>query len=316
MGRYLILRLVGIVPTVLLLVLFVVVLIRLLPGNAVDVMLAEQAQADDVSRQELEARLGLDTPMAVAYGEYALGLFRGDLGKSLWSRQPVTDIIVRRLGVTLELTFLGLLFTTAVGVPVGVVSAIWQNTWLDYLVRGLSVLGLSVPNFAIATMVIVLPALWWGWSPPLIYVPMNAGLWDHLSQFFVPALVLSLSLIATVARMTRSMMLEVLRLDYVRTARAKGLGERTVIYRHALRNALIPVVSILGVQIAFLLSGSVIIENVFALPGIGRTLIQSISIRDYPLVQGITVVTGLLVILVNLLIDLSYVVIDPRVKVG
>jgi peptide/nickel transport system permease protein len=316
MMAYLVARVLAIIPTMLVLLFFVVLLVRLLPGNAVDIILQEQVKARDTSRRELERRLGLDKPVPLQYLDYTLGALRGDLGRSVWSREPVMDIIRSRIGVTLELGLLTLAFGSVLGILVGVVSAVMQNSPLDFLLRGLSILGLSVPNFALATLVIVLPTLWWGWSPSIIYTPPSAGLWDHISQFFTPAILLGVGLSAGLMRITRTQMLEVLRQDYIRTARAKGLGGRSVVLRHALQNALIPVVTVLGLQVAFILSGSVLIEQVFALPGMGRTLIGAISTRDYPLVQGITVVSGLFVILVNLVVDLSYGVLDPRVRHG
>lgn len=316
MGRYVISRVVGMIPTVLVLLLFVVVLIRLLPGDAIDLMLQDQVKAGGVERDEIERRLGLDRPIPEEYVRYSLNVFRGDLGRSVWTRESVRDTITSRIGVTLELSALAMIVAAAIGISIGVISAIKQNSVLDYSLRSISILGLSIPNFALATLVIVLPTIWWGWSPSLIYTPPSEGLWAHVSQFFVPAAVLGLSLGATLMRITRTMMLEVMRLDYIRTARAKGLGGRVIVVRHALRNALIPVVSLLGVQAAFLLSGVVVIESVFALPGIGRTLIDAIATRDYPVVQGIAVVAGLLVIAINLLVDISYGTLDPRAKVA
>lgn len=316
MGRYVSSRVIGMAPTVLVLLMFVVVLVRLLPGNAIDLMLADSVKASGATRTEMEKRLGLDRPLPLEFLNYAGGVVRGDLGRSVWSREPVMQVIRTRIGVTLELAAMAMIVATITGITIGVLSAIRQNSIIDYVLRSFSILGLSIPNFALATMVIVLPTIWWGWSPSLIYTPPSGGLWRHVSQFFIPSLVLGLSLSATLMRITRTMMLEVMRLDYIRTARAKGLSGRTVILRHALRNAMIPVISLLGIQAAFLLSGVVIIESVFALPGIGRTLTQAIASRDYPVVQGIAVVTGLLVILINLMVDLSYGVLDPRVKVG
>jgi peptide/nickel transport system permease protein len=314
MLRYLFARLIAIIPTMLVLLLFVVILVRLLPGNAVDIMLQEQVRAGDTSREELERRLGLDQPVPVQFVEYTLGALRGDLGESVWSRQPVSEIILERVGVSLELGILALWFGTTTGIFIGIVSAVLRNSWPDYALRSLSILGLSIPNFALATLVIVLPTIWWGWSPPIIYTPLRDGVWPHVSQFIVPAILLGFGLSAGLMRITRTQMLEVMRMDYIRTARAKGLAGRSVIVRHALQNALIPVVTVLGLQVAFLLSGAVLLENIFSLPGMGRTLIGAISTRDYPVVQGITVVSGLFVILVNLLVDLSYGVLDPRIR--
>lgn len=314
MGRYFINRLIAIIPTVLVLLFFVVMLIRLLPGNAVDAMLTERVQARDSSRQELEKRLGLDKPLVLQYADYTLGVFRGDLGQSIWSRQPVSEIVADSIGVTVELGLMALILGSFTGILIGTISAVLQNQWPDYLLRSISILGLSIPNFALATMAIVLPTVWWGWSPSIIYTPPSAGLWPHLTQFFTPAILLAIGLSAGLMRITRTQMLEVMRMDYVRTARAKGLASRAIIIRHALKNALIPVVTVLGLQVAFLLSGSVLLENIFSLPGMGRVMIGAIGTRDYPVVQGITVISGLFVILVNLAVDLSYGFLDPRVR--
>lgn len=314
MGRYFISRLIAIIPTVLVLLFFVVTLVRLLPGNAVDAMLSERVQARNSSRDELEKRLGLDQPLVVQYAKYTAGVVRGDLGNSLWSRQPVSEIVAASIGITVELGLLALVLGSISGIVIGTISAVLQNQWPDYLLRSISILGLSIPNFALATMAIVLPTVWWGWSPSIIYTPPSEGIWPHLTQFFTPAILLAIGLSAGLMRITRTQMLEVMRMDYVRTARAKGLAGSVIIIRHALKNALIPVVTVLGLQVAFLLSGSVLLENIFSLPGMGRVMIGAIGQRDYPVVQGITVISGLFVILVNLAVDLSYGLLDPRVR--
>lgn len=315
MGTYVVGRLLAIIPTVLLLVLFVVVLTRLLPGDAVDILLAERGAGDaEVDRSELEERLGLDKSLPEDYISYVSGLARGDLGRSMWTREPILDQAVEWIGVTMELGVLALIVGSVVGIAIGIVSASFQNNPIDLLLRSVAILGLSVPNFALGTAVIVLPVIWWGWSPPLIYRPVADGIWPHVSQFFVPALVLGFGLSATLMRITRTMMLEVLRMDYIRTARAKGLNGQAVVLRHGLRNALIPVVSLLGVQVAFVLSGAVVIENIFGLPGIGRAIVTAINTRDYTMIQGLTVISGLIVIVANLAVDVSYGVIDPRTR--
>lgn len=316
MANYIMARVLAIIPTILLLLFVVVVLLRLLPGNAVDILLAEQAGGDKVSHDQLEARLGLDKSLPEAYIDYTGNVLKGDLGNSLWSRKPVTEIVQDKLGVTLELAIMSLVIGTIVGISIGVISAVSQNSPLDYILRSVAVLGLSVPNFALATLIIVLPTLWWGWSPPLTYTPIGDGLWTHISQFFTPAAILGIGVATVLMRLTRTTMLEVLRQDYIRTARSKGLTGRTVVLAHGLRNAMIPVVSLLGLQVAFLISGSVLLEQIFGLPGIGRELIASVSTRDYPVIQGITVVAGAWVIIVNLLVDISYGLLDPRIRVG
>ena len=314
MRNYIIARVLAIVPTTMVLILFVVVLIRLLPGDAIDVLLEEQVRLDDVSRGELEARLGLDKSLPEEFVRYTLGTLQGDLGNSIFTEESVTSLIRKRIGVTMTMSVIALVIGASSGVLIGIISAVKRNSILDYFLRSVSIAGLSVPSFAIATAVIVFPTIWWKWSPPVIYTPPGDGLWPYTAQFFTPAIILALFLSASLMRLTRTMMLEVLRQDYITTARAKGLRDSKVVIRHALRNALIPVVSLLGIQVAFLLSGTVILESIFSLPGLGRTLIGALSARDYPVVQGLTVVSGLLVIMVNLLVDVSYGVLDPRTR--
>jgi peptide/nickel transport system permease protein len=315
MTKYIFARLLATLPTVLLLLFFVVVLIRLLPGDAVDVLLAESGgRAETADYEEIERSMGLDKSIPEEFFAYTIGLLRGDLGTSLWSRSPVLDTIASSIVVTLELTILSLVVGVLVGVGVGIISAARRGSILDYCLRSVSVSGLTIPNFALATMVIVFPTLWWSWSPPLTYTPLKDGLWPHIYQFITPGLILGFGLSASLMRLTRTSMLETLGQDYIRTARAKGLRWERVVLRHALRNSLIPVVSLLGLQIGALLSGAVLLEQIFGLPGMGRELVTALNTRDYPMIQGIAVVSGLMVIVVNLLVDISYVLIDPRVR--
>ncbi len=322
MRQYLIKRILAIIPTMLVLLFMVVGLLRLLPSDAVDVLLAEaatqggSAELSRTDREAIERRLGLDKPIHEEYVEYTLNALRGDLGTSIWSERAVTDMVRAALPVTIFLAILALVWGILVGVGIGIFSAVWQNSPMDLLLRGISILGLSIPNFALATFVIVMPTLWWNWSPPVFYSSFSTDdVWGYFAQYVTPALVLGLALSAAIMRLTRTMMLEVLRQDFVRTARAKGLPERRVVLGHALRNALIPVVSLLGLQVAFLLSGTVIIEAVFGLPGMGRLLISALNERNYPIVQGVTVMAGMIVILTNLTVDLSYGYLNPRVRV-
>jgi len=221
-----------------------------------------------------------------------------------------------RLPATVEIGVLSILIGSVVGIFVGAVSAVKQDSALDYTLRSVSTLGISVPNFAIATAVVVLPALWWGITPNLRYVRFTEAPWDHVKIIILPSLVLALGLSTSLMRISRTTMLEVMRQDYIRTARAKGIKESKVIVSHAMKNAMIPVVTLLGLQIAFLLSGSVITETVFAIPGVGRLLVASIASRDYPVVQGIVVMIALFVMFTNLVIDVSYAWLDPRIKYG
>jgi peptide/nickel transport system permease protein len=313
-GAYIIRRLLALLPTVMLLLFLVVLMISMIPGDIIDLMLEEKSTVNPENRAILEEKLGLDDPLVIRYFKYLGGLARGDLGESLWTEKSVTSLIAPRIWPTMEIGLVSIGLGAVMGIVIGVISAIRQDSFADYFLRGFATLGNSVPNFALATAVIVLPALWWGRTPNLRYVTLTEDPIGHLKILILPAIILSTGLATTLMRLTRTMMLEVLRQDYVRTARAKGLREWEVLTRHAMKNALIPVVTVLGLQIAFLLSGSVITESVFAIPGVGRLLINSIQNRDYPIVQAIVVMIGLFVIVTNLIIDVSYAWLDPRIK--
>ena len=322
MTKYIIARLAGIIPTTLLLLLAVVVLVRLLPGSAIDALEAQAAVTgtsgmSSEARAGLERRLGLDKPLPLQYAHYTWNAAQINLGQSVLTGQPVTKMIGRTLPVTLVLGIMALVWATLAGMTIGLISAVIRGTVVDYVLRSISILGLSIPNFALATFVIVMFTVWWKWSPPVTYTSFDgSNLWTYVAQFFAPALVLGLATSAVIMRLTRTQLLEVLGHDYVRTARAKGLPERTAVLRHALPNALIPVVSTLGLEVATLISGAVLIEAIFGLPGMGRMLLTAISQRDYSVIQGIAVVSGMFVIFANLLVDISYGWLNPRVRVG
>jgi len=318
---YIIGRIVAVLPTILMLLFSVVVLVQLLPGDALDVLEAQSVTQgssvtlSDADRSAIEKRLGLDKSLPEEYVSYTFNAFQGDLGKSIWSREPVLDMIGRALPVTLIVSLMALLWATALGIFTGVISAARQGSWLDYVLRSISILGLSIPSFALATSVIVGPTLWWKWSPPVFYTSFTGNnLWTYISQFFTPAFVLGLGLSAIIMRLSRTQLVEVLRQDYIRTARAKGINERGALLRHALPNSLIPVVSQLGLQVGTLLSGAVIIESIFGLPGMGRLLLSAVAERNYPVIQGVTLVSGLFVIVLNLLVDISYGYLNPRLR--
>lgn len=315
MAKYIARRLVGLVPTMLLLLFLVVFLVDLIPGDIVDLMLAERTGSNDVTaRAALESQLGLNKPLPLRYVDYTLNALQGDLGSSLWTQRPVTELIMGRAMASIEIGVLSIILGSFTGVMIGAIAAVRQDGWLDYLLRSVSILGISVPTFAIATAVVVFPAIWWGKAPSLRYVGFTEAPWSHIKIILLPSLVLGLGLSATIMRLTRTTMLEVLRQDYIRTAQAKGVAESGVVFRHALKNAMIPVVTVLGLQVAFLIGGSVIVESVFAIPGIGRLLLSAISNRDYPIVQGVVLVIGVFVMLTNLLVDVSYAWIDPRIR--
>jgi len=312
---YIVRRLLAFVPTLLLLVLAVVIFGRLTPTSAVDIILGED-KASQTSRAQLEARLGLDQPLPITYLNYTGGLLKGDLGKSLYNARPVTRLINERIEVTLVMTAGGLLIGWSVGTLLGILAAVNQNGVLDWGLRGIAVVGLTIPNFALGTAVVLLPAIYFHHPPPVTFISFSKDPIGHLSQFILPCAVLGVGVIGAVTRIVRTQMLEVLRQDYIRTARAKGISAPSVVVRHAVRNGMIPVVVVLGLQIAGVISGSVLIESIFGLPGIGTLAVSAINTKDWPIVQGITVVVGLWTMLVNLLVDISYGFIDPRIKVS
>jgi peptide/nickel transport system permease protein len=307
-------RLLALVPTIFFASVIVFVSVRLIPGSVIDLMLANNPLAVEKDRGAIEAALGLDKPMYVQYFNWVGDIARGDLGRSLWQDTPVTHEILARLPVTLELALLAMLISILLGVPIGVYSAIRQDTAGDYATRSVSILLLAVPSFWLATLVMVFPSIWWGWAPVLQYVPFSKDPVNNLKMLLLPAFILGTGLSALNMRLMRTTMLEVMRQDYIRTAWAKGLNEPLVVIRHALRNALIPVVTLLGLEVAGVIGGSVILEQIFVLPGMGLLLIEAVGTRDYPVITGIFLVVGVCVMLVNLLVDLSYGLLDPKVR--
>jgi peptide/nickel transport system permease protein len=310
--RYVLTRLVIAVPSLLIASLVVFALPRLIPGDAVQLMLEEKAYAKDI--EELRAKLGLNRPIYVQYFEWAGRVIRGDLGESLWTRRHVLEEIGQRLPVTLTLAVLALTFALSIAIPVGVISAARRDSLADFLARSTAILGLSVPNFWLATLLIVLPAIWWGWRPVGDFVELADNPAGFVRQLLLPAVILGIGASAALMRLTRGMLLEVLRQDYVRTAWAKGLTERKVIVKHGLRNAVIPVITLLGTQLPLILGGTVVIETIFGLPGVSRFLFDAINQRDYPVIQGVNLLVVSTVVLVNLGVDVLYGVLDPRIR--
>jgi peptide/nickel transport system permease protein len=312
MQQYVLKRLLLIVPTLLLVSAIVFSLTRLIPGDVVVLMFEEKAYAKDLDA--LRAKLGLDKPLYVQYVTWLGKVAQGDLGESLWTKRPVLEEMVRRLPVSAELGALAIVVALLLALPIGVLSAIRQDTVQDYTARSLAIVGLSVPGFWKATLVIVLPSIWFGWAPPLQFTPYTQSPWQHLSQFIAPAIILGIASGASIMRLTRALMLEVLRQDYIRTAWSKGLRERRVVSKHAFKNAIIPVVTIVGIQIAQIASGTVIMETIFGLPGMGRFLVDAIYQRDYPVVQGVNLLIASIIVCVNLLVDMTYAYLDPRIR--
>jgi len=312
MQRYLIRRVLLGLVALLGLSLLAAGLIRIVPGDFLMAQLAESGNIADLAAAR--AQLGLDRPFLVQYVAWVGGVLRGNLGTSFWSRRPVMQDLLQALPVSVELAVLAMLLSMLVALPVGISGAARRNTAVDYLARTLSFGGLSVPHFWIATLVLLYGSIWFRWVPPLGYIPLRESVAGNLEQFLIPAAILGIHLSARSLRLVRSSMLEVLQEDYIRTAWAKGLAARRVLWGHALRNALIPVLTLMGGQFTYLLSGSVILEDIFSLSGIGRYVVESITHRDYPAVQGAILFTGVVVVAVNLLVDLTYATIDPRIR--
>ncbi len=317
MRTYIIRRVLLLIPTLLILSIIVFLTVRLLPGDVIDAMLTDlQYSAGDMDRERLERMLGLDVPVPIQYARW-IGrlLLQGTLGESLLrGHLTVEEKIIARLSVTLQLGLVAILIGLVIALPVGIYSAVRQDTATDYLGRTIAIIGLATPNFWLALMVMIFPSIWWGWSPPMFVIPFTEDPLGSLGVFVIPGLILGTYYSAATMRMTRTMMLEVLRQDYIRTAWSKGLKERLIVIRHAIKNALIPVVSLIGLQLPVLVGGSVIIENIFNLPGLGQLMVNSLSNRDYPVVSGINLFFGAFIIFNNLFIDLLYAYLDPRIR--
>jgi len=313
-SQYIARRVLLLVPTLIGMSLFIFLMLRLLPGDVVDLMTAGQEQATDDAKRKLREAFGLADPLPLQYIKWMLGLLRGDPGKSLRSGQPIAEALGQALPVTFELTMLAVLIATIVAIPLGVLSASRRDTGADFAGRIAGLIGLSIPSFWLATLTLLFTSLVFSWVPPVSWIPPTIDPLGNLEQMLLPAAALAVQLMAIEMRMTRTTMLEVLGQDYVRTARAKGASERLVTYRHALRNALIPVISVIGFQIGALMGGSAIIEVIFGLNGIGATLIQAIFNRDYPMVQASALFLAAVFVVVNTSVDVLYGYLDPRIK--
>lgn len=312
MLAYAIRRVLLTVPVMLLVATGVFLLLHLTPGDPVGVMLG--SDASESRRLEVRHQLGLDDPLPTQYARWLGRVVRGDLGRSIFLDRPVTVALLERAQPTLLLAVLASLVSIALGLPAGILAARRRGSWLDLGSMGVAMIGISMPTFWLGLNLILIFAVWLRWLPVAGYQPLSSGLWPSLRYLILPALTLGAAQAALLARMTRSMMLETLNQDYVRTARAKGLAERNVVLRHALRNACIPLMTVIGLTFAVLMGGAVVTEQIFNIPGIGRLLIQAIGRRDFPLVQGAVLVIAATYVLINLLVDLLYAVVDPRIR--
>ncbi|OLB43424.1 MAG: glutathione ABC transporter permease GsiC [Candidatus Rokubacteria bacterium 13_2_20CM_2_64_8] len=313
MKQYVLRRIALAIPTLILVSVIVFAMMRLMPGDVVTRMVEGHAYAPTMDA--LRKDLGLDRPVHVQYLEWIGNIVRhGDFGRSYWTRQPIWDEFARRFPVTLELAALTIVVSVVIGIGVGIVSAVRQDSVADYTGRVLSILALSVPYFGLAVVVVVLPSIYFKWTPVWTYVPLTVDPAANLKIMLVPALVFGITRAGPIMRIMRSALLDVLRQDYIRTAWSKGLGERTIVLRHALKNAMIPVISLIGLQMPLYIGGSVIIEAIFRLPGVGLFFFEALSKLDYPVVQSVNLIIAAIVVGLNLVIDLSYAFLDPRIR--
>ena len=313
MRQYVLRRIALAVPTLVLVSVIVFSMMRLMPGDVVLRMVEGHAYAPTV--EALRKELGLDRPAYLQYLEWVGGILtRGDFGTSYWTRQPILEEFFHRFPVTLELAALTILVSVVVGILVGIVSAVRQDSASDYIGRVFAILALSIPYFGLAVLVVVLPSIWFKWTPVWTYVPISASPLENLKIMIVPALVFGVTRAGPIMRIMRSALLEVLRQDYIRTAWSKGLPERVVVLRHALKNAMIPVISLVGLQTPLYIAGSVIMEAIFRLPGVGLFFFDALMRLDYPVVQSVNLIVATLVVGLNLVIDLTYAFLDPRIR--
>lgn len=324
MKKYVLKRILYLIPTVFIVSIIIFIMIRMIPGDIVDLMASDMGMANQMDKAEIEHRLGLDEPLLIQYGRWIgilpneegrfSGIFQGDFGNSLWTGTPIMQSVKDRLPVTLELGILGFIFAHLISIPLGIYSALRRDSVGDMLTRSFAVLCIAVPSFWLATMIIVYPSIWWGYMPSVIWIPFRENPMGNLKMVIIPAMVLGIELSGSTTRLMRTRMIDVLGQDYIRTAWAKGLKERLIILRHALKNSLISVVTMSGMQVASIFGGAVIVEKIFSIPGMGRLILEATNQRDYPVISGLMFFMAIIVMLTNLGVDLLYGVLDPRIS--
>lgn len=312
MLAFIVRRIITTIPVMAFVALFVFSLLYIAPGDPAAVIAGDQASPADVER--IRASLGLDRPYLVRFGEWFFRVLQGDLGTSIFTSLPVTQLIAQRIEPTLSLMVLTLILAVSIAVPLGVVAAWKAGTWIDRAVVGFAVLGFSVPVFVIGYLLAYTFALKLDWVPVQGYTPIAQGLWPWFKNLILPAITLGTVYIALIARITRATMLDVLQQDYIRTARSKGVAQNSILFLHALKNAAVPIITIIGIGVALLIGGAVVTESVFAIPGLGRLTLDAILRRDYPVIQGVVLIFSFVYVLVNLAIDLIYTLVDPRIR--
>ncbi len=315
MQRYIIKRIMAMVPTILGVMVIVFVLMRWLPGDAIEMRYSEEGTfvSEEMLVQE-RARLGLDQPIWRQFVKWIWGIVRLDFGISMWTGRPITYEIKIRLELSLQVAIMATFFATVIAIPLGTIAALKQDTWVDYVIRIFSIAGLATPSFWLGILMILMLLIYFKWLPPMVFTSLWKDPWANLSQLIWPALAVGYRYSATATRMTRSSVLEVMREDYIRTARAKGLWEKVVIIRHAMKNAMLPVITVIGLEFAFLIGGLVVTEQVFNLNGIGKLFVQSIAQRDYTMTQALVIVVAATFIVVNFIVDILYAWLDPRIR--
>ena len=315
MRTYLATRLLLIVPTLLGVASLVFVMMRVIPGDVALLILGgDSAQIDRAQLAAMHRQLGLDEPLLVQFGTWLWGVLHLDLGTSLWTGRPVVEEVLIRLPLSLELALLATMVSVILAIPLGMLAAVRQDSWVDYVVRLISIGGLAIPSFWVGILAILFLVIFFGWGPPLEFTPPWVDPWENFQQLVWPVVTVGYRYAAVTTRMTRSTVLEVLREDYIRTAWAKGLRERAVVIRHALKNAMLPVITLIGTEFAFLIGGLVVTETVFTLNGVGRFVVDAVAHRDYPVVQALVFLIAFGFVIVNLLIDLTYAWFDPRIR--
>ena len=331
MRSYIMRRLGLIIPTLILVTIITFLMVRFVPGSVIDLMISDRMTESgtdiETLRANIRASLGLDVPVHIQYlrwvgilplpedqGGGFHGILEGDLGKSIWTKRVITTEIINRIPISMELGIIAMITGMIVAFPIGIYSAIRQDTIGDYLGRSFAIMCIAIPGFWIATLVFVLPSIWWGWSPAVEYFPITKNFGANIVQFLIPGVIMGTASAGGTMRMTRTMMLEVLRQDYIKTAWSKGLRERSVIIRHAMKNAMIPVITIMGGQIPALIGGNVIMEQIFCLPGVGRYMLDALNQRDYSIISGCNLMMATLLLVVILMVDLSYAWLDPRIR--
>lgn len=312
MGSYILKRILSLIPVLFVVSIVIFMIVHLTPGDPAAVMLGEEATAEQIS--ELREQLGLNLPIYEQYVQWVFGVMKGDLGTSFFMKEPVTQAIFEHLKPTVSLAILAQIVALVIAIPVGIIAATRRGTLADSSIMGFSLLGMSVPSFLLGLLLILLFGVQLGWLPVAGYKPLSAGVWDHLKYLIMPAISLGSIQAALIARMTRTSMLDVLNTNYIKTATAKGVKKRNIVYRHALRNAFLPVLTVIGQSFGTLIAGAVVTETIFNIPGIGQLIINSVARRDYAVIQGVVLFVTLSYVLINLVIDLLYSVIDPRVR--